>query len=193
MRVFLVRKVDHRWGDYGAILMHGFGMWDGHILVLERTGPYVPPVTIVDWKLVLTNEARRSVDDSGLTIRWAEVDKKHITEVGWRSWDQEGEWPAVMPPNGTPENYVLEFPHSDRVANAMGDLWCVVAPAVAIARKPKRRNYDIKDIALSLTGWRGEDVFSAQGMGFTYVTERAKAVLEALAGGVISFEEVAVD
>jgi hypothetical protein len=75
-----------RWGDYGHILQHGMSSHlprlDGK-LSLERTGPYVPPVTLPGiGHIVLTSEAKELVETSGLSgFRFAAVEKTLIVEL----------------------------------------------------------------------------------------------------------------
>jgi hypothetical protein len=53
------------WGDYGDMLQHGMAhrRTDGR-LALERTGPYVPPITMPGiGDVVVTSDTRKLLED----------------------------------------------------------------------------------------------------------------------------------
>lgn len=70
-------KIDERpvtktdWGDYGHILQHGMCSHlsrTDDLLQLERTGPYIPPITLPGiGEVVLTSPARQLLESSKLT------------------------------------------------------------------------------------------------------------------------------
>lgn len=76
------RSVSHgEWGDYGDILQHGMTAHSRRVdgkLALERTGPYIPPITLPGiGDIVLTSEARQLLEASDLSgFSFAPVEKK---------------------------------------------------------------------------------------------------------------------
>jgi hypothetical protein len=58
------------WGDYAYILQNGMTMHSARMggkVALERTGPYIPPITFPGLSMLLTNEAREVLEHSELT------------------------------------------------------------------------------------------------------------------------------
>ncbi len=85
-------NIEERWGDYGRILQHGMAYHlpgtEG-LLALERTGPFVPPITIPGLgDVVLTSSARELLESSGLTgFSFRPVKKVLTVELHWENWD----------------------------------------------------------------------------------------------------------
>jgi hypothetical protein len=100
------------WGDYGDILEHGM---TAHLprkngsLQLERTGPYIAPITFPGLgDIVLTSTARAAVEGSGLTgFGFRPLLKSLIVELRWENWDLTASEPAEFPDSGEPEDYIL--------------------------------------------------------------------------------------
>ena len=59
------------WGDYAHVLQHGMARHSprvGGLLALERTGPYIPPITFPGiGEIVLTSSAKELLQTSDLT------------------------------------------------------------------------------------------------------------------------------
>ena len=112
------------WGDYGRILLTGM---TGHLdrqdglLQLERTGPFLPSMIIsgID-DLLLDDTTKIKIEQSELRgFEFLPVIKRHISIVDWTTWDYNSEDPNFYPDNGEPENYILELPHSQTLADEM--------------------------------------------------------------------------
>lgn len=118
------------WGDYGRVLISGLTAYPGEDgrLPVERTGPFVPPITIAGISdLLVTDAFRDSLARSslrGFTFREAVV--KRVVKLDWQAWDATAEDPVKYPAGGEPENYVLGRKHNPDVAAAVGRLWEVV-------------------------------------------------------------------
>src|ERR1700743_1057940 len=99
------------WGDYREILQHGMTAHSPRIdgrLALERTGPYIPPITLPGFSVVITDAARTLMVSSGLTgFTFLPVEKKLIVELHWEIWDLNDDEPAEYPASGEPEGYIL--------------------------------------------------------------------------------------
>jgi hypothetical protein len=140
------------WGGYGDILQHGMTTHRprlGGKLALERTGPYIPPITLPD-DIVLTSEARDLLEVSGLSgFSFLAVEKALIVELHWESWNLNADEPAEYPESEEPEDYILGRPHSRTAATGLGELWEIVVPTTAriLRRKDAASSYtDIKSI-----------------------------------------------
>jgi len=126
-RVYRLEGAEGPWGDYGRILIHGMSIHlpreDG-LIQLERTGPFIPPITFPGaGDVVVTRELRVALEGSGLTgLGFGALIKQHIVRLEWESWDGDADEPAEYPEGGEPEDYILGRPHSASAANAMGIL-----------------------------------------------------------------------
>src|SRR5258707_4669938 len=85
------------WGDYGGILHNGMAHRPKHsaFLALKRTGPFVPPIICPGiGHVILTSEARRLLETSGLTgFAFNPVEKTLIVELHCEKWDLNAEEP----------------------------------------------------------------------------------------------------
>lgn len=117
--------IEQKWGDYGHILQHGMAYHsprtDG-LLALERTGPYIPPITLPGLgHVVLTSSARKLLESSGLTgFSFRPVKKVLTVELNWETWDLEAEDPPYFPNSREPEDYILGQPDSPSDSAALG-------------------------------------------------------------------------
>lgn len=128
VRIF---KIDDRpvtkkdWGDYGHILQHGMcshvSGYEGP-LQIERTGPYVPPITLPGIRnVILTTPSKQLLDSSGLTgFSFRPVKKALTVELHWETWDWSAEEPEEFPESGEPEDYILGQPDSPKASAALG-------------------------------------------------------------------------
>jgi hypothetical protein len=192
-KFYTLRRPKTPWGDYSDILTHGMSERaneDGALLHLERTGPFVPALTFPGMgDLVVTDAFRKQLESSGLAgLHFQPVVKKRIVHLDWHSWDKSAKYAPVIPDSGEPEDYILTGAHSRETSEQMGDLWSLKLSGTATIRregKPVR-------ILLEASSWHGDDVFRAVGVGFVYVTEKAKAWLEQQAPEHLAFKDVEV-
>jgi len=162
----------------------------GGRIQLERTGPFVPPISLPGINdVVVTDAFHRKLENSGLVgVRYQTVIKKLIAKSDWHTWDQQAEKPAHYPEGGEPENYILGQPHSTDVSTQLGDLWELILNNSARVKSDKEICVR-KDIHLLADTWEGEDLFRARGVGYIYTTCRAKEWLEQNAGKWVAFQE----
>lgn len=97
-------------------------------LSLERTGPFVPPITLAGISdLIVTDDFRHELERSELRgFSFRDVIVKRVVKLDWRSWDLNAPEPARYPAGSEPENYVLGRKHNPATAAAVGRLWEVV-------------------------------------------------------------------
>jgi hypothetical protein len=167
---------------------------------LERTGPFVPPISMPFEAIVVTEEFRNRIEESALTgIAFQPVIKTRIVNLEWQKWDRAAEEPEEYPSTGEPEDYILERSHSPELAEKIGNLWEVCleehAEAIRVPRDPSKWGlkkwafYDAQgDIFIVLSSWDGFDFFKAKAVGYTYVSERAKNWLEHTVSEWVGFE-----
>src|SRR5712671_6414516 len=82
------------WGDYGIIAAHGFvygSARDGQPLLLYRTGPFVPEVTIPNSNIVVTTSACTVLSSNFPGLRFRKVVKQHIVYSNWHVLVRRGE------------------------------------------------------------------------------------------------------
>jgi hypothetical protein len=126
------------WGDYGSVLMHGNATRDkaSGQLLLERAGPFAPPIFFTLERLagrcaVVTQSFREQLEGAGLgQLTFKPTVKKHIVDIPWHTWDRNKGLPPERPESGEPGNYIRLGKHSVAAAEAMEDLWELVAPGI---------------------------------------------------------------
>jgi hypothetical protein len=185
-----------RWGDYGDILQHGM---TAHLartrgrLSLERTGPYMPPITFPGiGDVVLTSPGRKLLETSGLSgFSFQPVNKTRIVDLPWQQWDLTKDEPPQYPTSGEPEDYILERPADSRVAKQMGEIWEMVVPVTARIGRPRPNVESFRELFVELDSWNGADIFRGDGYGSPLVTHAAKVWFEQHFGEYMEFEEFA--
>jgi hypothetical protein len=195
MNFYLVRGPD-LWGDYGGILASGMsahlGRSDDGLIQIERTGPFVPPISFPGpGDIVVTSQMRNALESAGLAdVTFKPVIKKHIVEYRWQNWDRSAEIPEY-PPGGEPENYILMLDHSPQAAKEMGELWELELPRDATAER--RNNEDGFNLVIHTESWTGSHIFRPKGVRFTVVSEQGKSWLQTHAGEWVTFESCIVE
>lgn len=167
--VFQMRGGEPPWGDFGNILIRGMsrrlGRTDGGkgAIQLERTGPFVPPITFPSGNLVVTDLMKIEMEKAGFRgVSFRRVVLAKVVELPWHTWDLKADNPPVLPEDGEPESYILDGVHSPSLAKQMGPLW-----EVEMVEGEK------DDPAVA-----GNDLFSGVGVRRTYVTQRARRWFE---------------
>ena len=181
------------WGDYGDILQHGMTAHSSRIdgnLALERTGPYIPPITLPGiGDIILTTEARRLLESSGLTgFAFRPVEKKLIVELHWENWDLNDEQPPEYPESGEPEDYILGKQHNKTASDALGDLWEISVANIATILRPTEIVRSFRELRIDLRSWNGADLIRGSGYGSMLFTDRAQEWFTGRWGEYIQFE-----
>jgi len=168
--IYRLKGVEGPWGEYSRVIFHGMASLyqrglSGELL-LERMGPYIPPVTFPSGVVVVTDHMKEQLEDSKLTgFSFRPAIKKLIVRSRWHEWDMTAPEPKRYPRGGRPENYILTRPHDPVSSEQMGDLWELLPGDDASA-----------------------DVFRSGGASGVLVSESAKRFFESRAGDWLVFE-----
>jgi hypothetical protein len=186
------------WGDYGSILIHGM---TAHLprkdnqLQLERTGPFVPPISFPGvGDVIVTDEFRRELAESPFThLEFRSIIKARIVKYNWEKWDRTAAEPEEFPESGEPEDYVLARPHSAKIANELGNLWQVLLPEGATVSPETRPGSWRSDLRVTLSTWNGNHLFwgkkrSTDEGSWIIVSELGKTWLESRASEWLRFD-----
>jgi len=188
-RAYIFESAEHDWGDYWDILVNGMafrGPDADEPLELERSGPFVPPITFPMSELIVDDECKRRLSISGLTgFEFRRVIKKKIVSINWHEWDWTAEDPRKYPSQGEPENYIDARKHSEKIASQLGDLWELIPVFIGsvIDRKTKTIKLGIDP---------APDIFRINGYGYKFVNTHAKDWFEKNYGQWVGFREVTV-
>ena len=180
MTIYILENAEMPWGDYGDILFSGMTSHlsrKGGYLQLERTGPFVPPITTSGiGNVVVTEEFKKQLQLSGMSgLRFQPVIKTHIVQLEWEQWDKTASEPPEYPQSGKPEDYILERSHSPELAEAIGNLWEVQLQEHAeIERIQIGINSWEVDPHIVLSSWDETDWFKAKSVRYTYLSQKAK-------------------
>jgi hypothetical protein len=181
-RIFKIESksiIPGEWGDYGDILQHGMASHRPRVggpLALERTGPYIPPITLPGiGHVVLNSHARELLESSGLSgFTFRPVEKVLTVELRWETWDLTADEPPYVPDSGEPEDYILGQPDSPAASAALGELCEVVVPDTATILRPEGTVSSYKELRLDLSTWNNADLFRGDGYRSILFTERAR-------------------
>jgi hypothetical protein len=185
-RFYRRRRPEPPWGDYGDILFHGMASRSkSGELELERTGPFVPPISQPGRYVVVTGEFLSQLRESELKgIEVGPVKKKRVPMIDWREWEPFGTQEMQYPAGNEPENYILRRKHSPETAVALGELWELrFRPGIQIGREGGYH--------LVLSSWDGSDFVVAKDEHpiYNYVSQQARDWLTQNAPEWVAFEE----
>jgi hypothetical protein len=134
----------------------------------------MPPITFPGiGDIVVTDSFRLRLEAAAFRgVSFQPVIKAHVVNLPWHTWDRSAELPPEMPESGEPEDFLLGAPHSPETAEMLGDLWEVILPVAAGVERLGHGGD--QRIVLALAGWKGEELFRAEGVLYRYVSERAQ-------------------
>lgn len=185
-QLFVLRRPESPWGDYGDILYHGMASLKGGRLLLERTGPFVPPIFFPGLAVVVTHAIKVALEPCGFTgFEFCEVVKHRIVRLDWHLWSRETDQPPKYPAGGEPENYILGRKHNPQLAESLGPLWELTVPETPGLQISGGATIDI-------TKYGGQDFCQGRRWGYQYVSARLKSWLESNVGEWVRFDEAPV-
>jgi hypothetical protein len=195
---FFALRTRDLFGGFGEFLINGMAKRNGNgSLELRRTGPFVPPVTFLNWlnTLVVTDPVRRSLTQAlPVFPPFQEVVLTHIPEFRWEHWDRTKEVPIEQfPPIQEIEDVIDGQPHSPAAARAIGVLWeCKAEPLPGVTTELMNQRYygdDDCDIRLTARQCPHQEFFGGS-RGDIIVSGRVKECLEQRAEGWLTFQDV---
>jgi hypothetical protein len=183
IELFVLRKPISPWGDYGDILQHGMASLNDGRLVLQRTGPFVPPISFPTPGVVVTDSLKRALEPCAFTgFQFREVIKERIVRLEWHRWSKATDAPQVYPASGEPEDYLIDQQHDADLAESLGPLWQLTIPETP--------GLQIEGSALvDLTKYHGQDLVQGNLWGYRYVSRRLRSWLESNAGEWVVCDE----
>lgn len=114
------------WSGYGGIPIHGYAgcrTSEGN-LALCRTGPFLPPMTLLNSDVLVSTEFRDELIHSGLgEFNFRPVDLVRVVELNWHLWDRTLENPPEFPDGDQLEDYIDAKPESEMARRAIGSVW----------------------------------------------------------------------
>lgn len=122
------------WGDYGGILRHGLlapnrGESSPDVEV-ERTGPFIPPITFPFAAIVVTEAAKVQMEAARLTgLKFARARYGKVVRLDWHEWDLLAPEPQRYPASGEPEDYIIKGKRSADTAALMPTIWTFNVPS----------------------------------------------------------------
>lgn len=136
MKLYRLRQTAF-WGDYGTTLARGLhtprDLISDH-LILERVGPFVPPMIfniepLVGFVVLVTQSFREKLEAANFgNLAFKPTIKKHIVDLPWETWDRKTRLPPMLPDSGVPDDYILKGRHSEETAAKMEEIWEFSAP-----------------------------------------------------------------
>jgi hypothetical protein len=187
-KIYCLARPKTPWGDYGDILFNGMASRSkAGVLQLERTGPFVPPISQPNGFVVVTGAFLEELQQSVLTgFDVGKVKKKKVPLVDWRSWTPYGPKKMKYPVGGEPENYIEFGEHSGEAAKDLGELFDLqFRPGIEVSRDGGYH--------LVAESWSGQDFFVAKDEmmrdHFVFVSKRARLWLLDRVSEWIAFEK----
>lgn len=171
------------WGDYGRILVHGMSAHLERVngqLQLERTGPYVPGITLPGISdVIVTDAVRERIQISALSgCQFAPLTKSRIVHLDWSSWDLSSDLPRELPASGEPEDFILARPHEPALADSIGTLWELkLDVGVQVTRARSSRGRFHYDFTYQSPRDALPDFWRASNMRYVFISSRAKEAL----------------
>ena len=181
---YRLSRPDTPWGDYGDVLIHGMASRsDSGELEIERTGPFIPPITQPTGSVVVTAQFLKQLSIAGFKgIVVGPVHKKRIVLIDWHLWEPFGPNQGEYPDDCEPESYIWNGKHSVKAAATLGELFEL---SFGLGARVSREG----GFHLVGSSWDGSDFFRAESAPGVYLSQRARDWLSHNASEWVSFEE----
>ncbi len=180
------------WGDYGDTLLVGYAFPDEKDetkMLVERTGPFVPPVYFWARTLLISNTLKQKLEQSELKgFEYQKTIFHKIVDLDWTEWDLGAEDPKIYPSGGEPENYISKRKHSPEIAEKMEAIWCLKLDSQTLTGRKERNVSDKQDLFIIENSWTENDIFISEGSGYIFFSEKAKLWFDTNADGFANFE-----
>ncbi len=183
------------------MLVHGLAKRTGKhdsfaTLVVDRTGPYVPPVSKpYDSCLVFSDAGKLSLTAHLEKAEFQPVELGRVSTVKWHLWDFHSDEPKRYPPGGEPENYFSRS--GDQTSrDSVGTLWELLLPLGAQYDVTLNRETGFNKYWICEGTHTGPDLFYATRPGShhipcVFVTDVGRDVLGKVEGeSWLTFDEV---
>ncbi|UIR56393.1 hypothetical protein LZQ00_00890 [Sphingobacterium sp. SRCM116780] len=192
MNFYIFRNKKMPWGDYGNTLLVGYAFPDENDetkILIERTGPFVPPVYYWSDYLLISNIMKQKLEQSDLKgFDYQKTFFHKVVDIDWTNWDLEADKPKLYPAGGEPENYIFTRKHNPDIANKMKPIWVLnLCEEVLIGKKDKDA-IGRQNLFLIENSWKETDIFLAVNTGFVFLSEKAKIWFENNSDGFADFE-----
>ena len=168
------------WGDYGDILYRGYVYKDENdVPCLKRAGTFVPPIYESANILIVTDEIKQKLENSGLKgFTFAKAVIKKVVDIDWMSWDFEADEPAFYPYGGEPANYIEGRKHKAELIDKMPIVWGLTIDNKTLVGR-KQRNIESRDeLFIIENSWSESDIFTSEGCLYIFFSATAKTWLE---------------
>jgi hypothetical protein len=122
------------WGDYGHILRNGLlaprRVKSSAVVKVERTGPFIPPITFPFDAIVVTEQTKEQMEAGRFTgLQFTRARYVKVVRLDWHKWDALAPEPQHYPASGEPEDYIIEGENCDRTAVLMPAIWAFDVPS----------------------------------------------------------------
>ncbi|QSW91431.1 hypothetical protein J0383_11655 [Flavobacterium endoglycinae] len=192
MNFYIFKNKEMPWGDYGDTLLVGYAYpdeKDESKILIERTGPFVPPVYTWAKMILISDTFKQKLEKSDLKgFEYQETVFHKIVNLDWTKWDLDTEDPKIYPNGGEPENYILSRKHSPETAEKMEKIWCLKLNNKTLTGRKERNISSRQDLFIIENSWTGSDIFNSEGAGYAFFSEKAKLWFENNADDFANFE-----
>jgi hypothetical protein len=133
------------WGDYGSVLISGYATIDtsDSRLLLQRTGPYLPPLSLPRFSgggaaHIVSRDLFDVLASSGAAdLQARPAIKDRIVPLPWHEWDLSSPVVSVYPRDGEPQAYIWDIEPDETAARDMTTPWELLPPFVDCRLKLK--------------------------------------------------------
>ena len=180
------------WGDYGNTLLVGYAFpdeKDKSKILVERTGPFVPPVYYWAKYLLISDTLKQKLEQSNLKgFEYQETVFHKIVDLDWTNWDLTADNPKIYPSGGEPENYIEKRKHNSEIAEKMETIWCLKLDNKTLIGKQNKNATGRQNLFIIENSWTENDIFLTENSGFIFLSEKAKIWFENNSDGFAEFE-----